>query len=131
MDKLRIEGNGPLLGEVTISGAKNAALPILAATLLGAFAATAFAQAPASVAPMPNAKASAPAMDNAEQKTERKGERNEHMGDHKMERKANAAPKAKTKTHTKKTRTEHQTEHHGATPAVPAALATPAVPPAK
>ncbi len=34
MDKLRIEGNGPLLGDVTISGAKNAALPILAATLL-------------------------------------------------------------------------------------------------
>ena len=34
MDKLRIQGNGPLQGEVTISGAKNAALPILAATLL-------------------------------------------------------------------------------------------------
>lgn len=34
MDKLRIEGNGPLVGDVTISGAKNAALPILAATLL-------------------------------------------------------------------------------------------------
>ena len=34
MDKLNIIGNGPLRGEVTISGAKNAALPILAATLL-------------------------------------------------------------------------------------------------
>jgi UDP-N-acetylglucosamine 1-carboxyvinyltransferase len=34
MDKLNIIGNGPLQGEVTISGAKNAALPILAATLL-------------------------------------------------------------------------------------------------
>ena len=34
MDKLKIIGNGPLHGEVTISGAKNAALPILAATLL-------------------------------------------------------------------------------------------------
>jgi UDP-N-acetylglucosamine 1-carboxyvinyltransferase len=34
MDKLNITGNGPLQGEVTISGAKNAALPILAATLL-------------------------------------------------------------------------------------------------
>ena len=36
MDKLTIIGNGPLQGEVTISGAKNAALPILAATLLSA-----------------------------------------------------------------------------------------------
>ena len=34
MDKLLIQGGKPLLGEVTISGAKNAALPILAATLL-------------------------------------------------------------------------------------------------
>jgi UDP-N-acetylglucosamine 1-carboxyvinyltransferase len=34
MDKLNIIGNGPLRGEVSISGAKNAALPILAATLL-------------------------------------------------------------------------------------------------
>lgn len=34
MDYLRIEGGYPLKGEVTISGAKNAALPILAATLL-------------------------------------------------------------------------------------------------
>ena len=34
MDKLRIQGNGPLVGNVVISGAKNAALPILAATLL-------------------------------------------------------------------------------------------------
>lgn len=34
MDKLRIQGNGPLVGDVVISGAKNAALPILAATLL-------------------------------------------------------------------------------------------------
>ena len=34
MDKLNIVGNGPLQGEISISGAKNAALPILAATLL-------------------------------------------------------------------------------------------------
>ncbi|MEE9494282.1 MAG: UDP-N-acetylglucosamine 1-carboxyvinyltransferase [Gammaproteobacteria bacterium] len=36
MDKLSITGSGPLTGEVAISGAKNAALPILAATLLSA-----------------------------------------------------------------------------------------------
>ena len=34
MDKLRIVGGTPLRGEVSISGAKNAALPILAASLL-------------------------------------------------------------------------------------------------
>ncbi len=34
MDKLIITGGGPLAGEVRIAGAKNAALPILAATLL-------------------------------------------------------------------------------------------------
>ena len=34
MDKLIIQGGAPLSGEVRISGAKNAALPILAATLL-------------------------------------------------------------------------------------------------
>ena len=34
MDKLRIRGGRPLAGEVAISGAKNAALPILAASLL-------------------------------------------------------------------------------------------------
>jgi UDP-N-acetylglucosamine 1-carboxyvinyltransferase len=34
MDKLIITGGGPLNGEIRISGAKNAALPILAATLL-------------------------------------------------------------------------------------------------
>lgn len=34
MDKLIVNGGGPLEGEVRISGAKNAALPILAATLL-------------------------------------------------------------------------------------------------
>lgn len=34
MDKLIITGNGPLNGEVWASGAKNSALPILAATLL-------------------------------------------------------------------------------------------------
>lgn len=34
MEKLIIEGNHPLNGEIRISGAKNAALPILAATLL-------------------------------------------------------------------------------------------------
>src|ERR1700712_2164888 len=36
MDKLVIEGGYPLSGEVTISGAKNAALPILCASLLSA-----------------------------------------------------------------------------------------------
>ncbi len=36
MDKLRIEGGVPLEGEVRISGAKNAALPILCASLLTA-----------------------------------------------------------------------------------------------
>ena len=35
MDKLLIEGGVPLVGEVAISGAKNAALPILCASLLG------------------------------------------------------------------------------------------------
>ena len=34
MDKLRITGGRPLNGEVVISGAKNAALPELCATLL-------------------------------------------------------------------------------------------------
>ena len=34
MDKFIIEGNGPLRGEITASGAKNAALPILCAALL-------------------------------------------------------------------------------------------------
>jgi len=34
MDKLIIKGGRPLEGEISISGAKNAALPILAATLL-------------------------------------------------------------------------------------------------
>ena len=34
MDKLRIEGGRALRGEIAVSGAKNAALPILAATLL-------------------------------------------------------------------------------------------------
>jgi UDP-N-acetylglucosamine 1-carboxyvinyltransferase len=34
MDKLMIKGGGPLNGEIRISGSKNAALPILAATLL-------------------------------------------------------------------------------------------------
>ncbi|GAB3011720.1 UDP-N-acetylglucosamine 1-carboxyvinyltransferase [Bowmanella dokdonensis] len=34
MDKLKIQGNGPLNGSVTISGAKNAALPLLMASLL-------------------------------------------------------------------------------------------------
>ena len=34
MDKIIIEGGIPLNGEVTISGAKNAALPALAACLL-------------------------------------------------------------------------------------------------
>ena len=35
MDRLKISGGGALSGQVRISGAKNAALPILAATLLG------------------------------------------------------------------------------------------------
>jgi UDP-N-acetylglucosamine 1-carboxyvinyltransferase len=34
MDAIRIRGNGPLRGAVRVSGAKNAALPILCATLL-------------------------------------------------------------------------------------------------
>jgi len=34
MDKLIIQGGGPLAGEIRISGAKNAALPILAGALL-------------------------------------------------------------------------------------------------
>jgi UDP-N-acetylglucosamine 1-carboxyvinyltransferase len=34
MDKIVIEGGRPLEGTVTISGAKNAVLPVLAATLL-------------------------------------------------------------------------------------------------
>ena len=34
MDKLRIEGGQPLHGEIRVSGAKNAALPILCACLL-------------------------------------------------------------------------------------------------
>ncbi|MDP3037228.1 MAG: UDP-N-acetylglucosamine 1-carboxyvinyltransferase, partial [Rhodocyclaceae bacterium] len=34
MDKLLIEGGTPLAGEVAISGAKNAALPLLCAALL-------------------------------------------------------------------------------------------------
>ena len=34
MDAIRIRGGGPLRGTVKISGAKNAALPILCATLL-------------------------------------------------------------------------------------------------
>jgi UDP-N-acetylglucosamine 1-carboxyvinyltransferase len=36
VDKLKIIGNGPLRGEISISGAKNAALPVLASTLLSA-----------------------------------------------------------------------------------------------
>jgi UDP-N-acetylglucosamine 1-carboxyvinyltransferase len=46
MDKLQITGGIPLEGEVRISGAKNAALPILAATLL--------ADGPASIANVPH-----------------------------------------------------------------------------
>lgn len=46
MDKLRIRGGTPLQGEVRISGAKNAALPILAATLL--------AEGPVSVGNVPH-----------------------------------------------------------------------------
>jgi len=46
MDKLLIEGSAPLAGEVRISGAKNAVLPILAATLLGS--------SPSSIANVPH-----------------------------------------------------------------------------
>lgn len=34
MDVFKVSGNGPLRGDITVSGAKNAALPLLAATLL-------------------------------------------------------------------------------------------------
>ena len=34
MDAIRVRGNGPLSGKIVVSGAKNAALPILCATLL-------------------------------------------------------------------------------------------------
>jgi len=40
MDQLEIHGNGPLRGEIRVSGAKNAALPILCASLLTADALT-------------------------------------------------------------------------------------------
>jgi UDP-N-acetylglucosamine 1-carboxyvinyltransferase len=36
MEKIIITGNGPLRGEVRVAGAKNAALPIIAASLLSA-----------------------------------------------------------------------------------------------
>ena len=36
MDKIVIQGGKPLFGDVQISGAKNAALPILASALLNA-----------------------------------------------------------------------------------------------
>ena len=36
MDRLRIRGGAPLHGEIKISGAKNAALPLMAAGLLSA-----------------------------------------------------------------------------------------------
>ena len=47
MDKLLIEGGRPLEGEVRVSGAKNAALPILCAALLAARAARAHQRAAA------------------------------------------------------------------------------------
>ena len=34
MDVFKVEGNGPLEGEIKISGSKNSALPIFAACLL-------------------------------------------------------------------------------------------------
>ena len=34
MDKIRIRGGAPLQGDIKISGAKNAALPLMAACLL-------------------------------------------------------------------------------------------------
>ena len=36
MDKIKIEGGVSLKGEVAVSGAKNSALPIMAASILGA-----------------------------------------------------------------------------------------------
>ena len=36
MDKIRIRGNRPLSGKIMIGGAKNAALPLMAASLLTA-----------------------------------------------------------------------------------------------
>ena len=48
MDKLSITGGAPLSGTVTISGAKNAALPILAGTLL--------AEEPVTVSNVPHLK---------------------------------------------------------------------------
>lgn len=48
MEKFRVNGGGPLRGEVTISGAKNAALPILFAALL--------AEEPVEVANVPKLK---------------------------------------------------------------------------
>ena len=48
MDKLQISGGQPLHGEVRISGAKNAALPVLAATLL--------ADGPVSIGNVPHLK---------------------------------------------------------------------------
>ena len=36
MEQILITGNGPLRGEVSVAGAKNAALPIIAASLLSA-----------------------------------------------------------------------------------------------
>jgi len=46
MDKLLIKGGNPLNGEICISGAKNAALPILASTLL--------AETPSYISNVPN-----------------------------------------------------------------------------
>ncbi|MFP5414684.1 MAG: UDP-N-acetylglucosamine 1-carboxyvinyltransferase, partial [Gammaproteobacteria bacterium] len=46
MDKLVISGGVPLNGQIRISGAKNSALPILAATLL--------AEAPVTIANIPH-----------------------------------------------------------------------------
>ncbi|MGH8311435.1 MAG: UDP-N-acetylglucosamine 1-carboxyvinyltransferase, partial [Steroidobacteraceae bacterium] len=48
MDKLQIQGGTPLEGEVRISGAKNATLPILAGALL--------AESPVTVANVPHLK---------------------------------------------------------------------------
>ena len=54
MDKLLIQGGRELAGDVTISGAKNAALPILAATLLAAAPAATPPEEPPEEAPPPS-----------------------------------------------------------------------------
>ncbi len=54
MEKLIIKGGIPLNGEIRISGAKNAALPILAATLLTG--------APVQISNIPHLRTSPPSL---------------------------------------------------------------------